>query len=129
MKPNRFDKEVYDQAIMDFRQALVAELANPYLDHGERIRLIREKACRQWDMPWSSKDSLTEATIKHWLEQYRLYGKEGLRPKQRTDSGNSRAVSTEDAQALADLLGEQPELTARSTWNKLRAAGKVASVL
>lgn len=127
MEPNRLEKKVHEQAIMDFRQAMVAELANPYLAHGERIRLIREKACRQWDMPWSSKASITEATIKHWLEQYRLYGKEGLRPKRRTDSGNSRAVGHDDTQALVELLKQQPELTARSAWNKLRAEGKVAA--
>jgi transposase len=127
VNPNRLDRKVHEQAIMDFRQAMVAELANPYLDHGERIRLIREKAYRQWDMPWSSKASVTEATIKHWLEQYRLYGKEGLKPKRRTDSGNSRAVSPDDTQALVELLKKQPELTARSAWNRLRAEGKVAA--
>jgi putative transposase len=117
----------HEQAIMDFRQALVAELANPYLDHGERIRLIREKASRQWDMPWSSKNTLTEATIKHWLELYRLQGKEGLRPKRRTDRGTSRAINDTDVQNLVDLLQKQPELTARSAWNKLKAEGKVAA--
>jgi len=82
---------------MDFRHAMVAELANPYLDHGERTRLIREKATRHWDMPWSKKDTVTESTIKHWLEQYRQYGKEGLRPKTRHDRGNSRVIPQEDA--------------------------------
>jgi putative transposase len=127
VKERRGGREVHEQEIMDFRQAMVAELANPYLEHGERIRLIREKSQRQWDMPWSSKGTLTEATIKHWLELYRLHGKEGLRPKRRADRGNSRAVSVEDAQVLVELLKKQPELTARSAWEKLKAEGKIGS--
>ncbi len=125
MKLHRLDTEELERAIMEFRQALVAELANPYLEYGERRRLIKEKAARQWDMPWSSKMTITEATIRHWFEQYRQYGMEGLRPKRRTDSGKSRAVSTNDAQALVDLLRKQPELTARSAWNRLRQEGTV----
>lgn len=125
MTKNSTGTQTHEQEIMDFRQAMVAELANPYLDHGERTRLIREKASRPWDMPWSNKDSITEATIRHWLDQYRQYGKEGLRPKPRLDRGNSRAVAPDEALALAELLRKQPELTARSAWNKLRSEGTV----
>jgi putative transposase len=120
------NREVQAQQIMDFRASMVAELANPYLDHGERIRLIREKSTRAWDMPWSSKVMVTEATIKHWLELYRHHGKEGLRPQKRSDCGTVRSVSAEDAQALVELLQKQPELTARSAWHKLQGEGKVA---
>lgn len=126
MKINRLEKEVLEQKIMDFRQSIVAELVNPYLDHGESGKLIREKASRHWDMPWSSKITLTEATIKHWANQYRQFGKEGLRPKRRNDSGSCRSVSAEDIQALIDLLLKQPELTARSAWNKLMDQGTVS---
>jgi transposase InsO family protein len=125
MKPQRRAIEGLDQTIMDFRQALVAELANPYLAYGERKRLIKDKAGRQWDMPWSRKTTITEATITHWLELYRQYGSEGLRPKRRADCGTSRAVSAEAAQALVDLLKKEPELTARSAWNKLMAEGTI----
>ncbi len=127
MSTNTTGQRAHEQEIMDFRQAMVAELANPYLDHGERTRLIREKAGRHWDMPWSSKVTVTEATIRHWLEQYRQHGKEGLRPKPRLDRGTCRAVSPEDSLALVELLRLQPELTARSAWNKLSAAGTVST--
>jgi transposase len=122
---NHSKKELHEQTIMEFRHSMVAELANPYLDHGERTRLIKEKAARQWDMPWSKKDKVTEATIKYWLECYRKQGKEGLRPKRRSDTGQCRAASPEEADALAQLLETQPELTARAAWNKLKDQGKV----
>jgi putative transposase len=111
---------------MDFRQSIVAELANPYLNHGERARLIREKASRTWDMAWTQKTTLTEATIKNWLELYRKQGKEGLRPKKRKDSVSARAVSPQDTQVFVDYLRENPELTARSAWNQLYSEGKVS---
>lgn len=126
MQQNHRNHEFHEQAIMDFRQSIVAELANPYLDHGERVRLIREKASRTWDMDWTRKTTLTEATIKNWLELYRKQGKEGLRPKKRKDSGSARAVSPQDAQVFADYLRENPELTARSAWNQLYSEGKVS---
>jgi len=126
MQQNHRNQEFHEQAIMDFRQSIVAELANPYLDHGERIRLIREKASRTWDMAWTRKTTLTEATIKNWLELYRKQGKEGLRPKKRKDSGSARAVSPQDAQVFADFLREHPELTARSAWNRLYSEGKIS---
>jgi len=126
MQQNHRNHEFHEQTIMDFRQSIVAELANPYLDHGERVRLIREKASRTWDMAWTRKTTLTEATIKYWLELYRKQGKEGLRPKKRKDSGSARAVSPQDAQVFTDFLREQPELTARSAWNRLYSEGKVS---
>jgi transposase InsO family protein len=118
---------MHEQAIMEFRLSVVAELADPYLGHGARTRLIKEKASKQWDMPWSGKVSITEATIKNWLEQYHIFGKEGLKPKQRSDSGISRAIEAADVQAFVDLLLKQPELTCRSAWKKLRAEGVVTT--
>lgn len=127
MSTNATGQRAHEQEIMDFRQCMVSELSNPYLEHGERTRLIREKAARHWDMPWSSKVTVTEATIRHWLEQYREHGKEGLRPKPRVDRGNSRAVPASEVQELVDLLQKQPELTARSAWKKLKVEGKVST--
>ena len=42
------------QQIMDFRQSLVAELANPFLDYGQIKKLIAEKAALRYEMPWST---------------------------------------------------------------------------
>lgn len=55
---------------MDFRQGIVAELANPYLDHGQIKKLITEKAAMQYEMPWSSKTTISQGSIRKWLEAY-----------------------------------------------------------
>lgn len=115
-----------EQAVMDFRQSVIAELANPYLDHGERSRLIKEKASRTWDIPRTQKTSVSEATIKQWLSVYRRQGKEGLRPKRRSDSGNTRAVSDEEVRIFTEYLKEHPTLTASSAWNALKREGRLS---
>ncbi len=113
------------QQIMDFRQSIVAELANPYLDHGQIKKLIAEKASQHYEMPWSSKSSLSQGTIRKWLEIYRHFGKEGLRPKRRADRGKSRLVAEQDEQVFTQYLQEHPELTATSAWKKLLDEGKI----
>jgi len=113
------------QRIMDFRQSIVAELANPYLDHGQIKRLIQDKAAMQYEMPWSSKTTISQGSIRKWLEVYRHNGKEGLRPKGRTDCGKSRVVSESDERIFTDFLRENPRLTAIAAWKKLYAEGKL----
>jgi len=113
------------QRIMDFRQSIVAELANPFLDHGQIKKLIREKAAMQYEMPWSSKTTISQGSIRKWLEAYRKFGKEGLRPKGRTDCGKSRAVSEADELLFTEYLRENPNLTAIAAWKKLYAEGRL----
>ena len=110
---------------MDFRQGIVAELANPYLDHGQIKKLIREKANMRYEMPWSKKTTISQGSIRKWLEVYRHSGKEGLRPKGRTDCGKSRAVSESDELLFTGYLRENPNLTAIAAWKKLYAEGKL----
>jgi putative transposase len=113
------------QQIMDFRQSLVAELANPFLDYGQLKKMIAEKAAQRYEMPWSSKVTVSPGTIRKWLEAYRHNGKEGLRPKARSDSGQSRVVSPEEQRVFVDYLRSNPRLTATSAWKKLWDEGKL----
>jgi len=113
------------QEIMDFRQSIVAELSNPFLDYGQIKKLIGEKASVRYEMPWSSKGTISPGTIRKWLEAYRHGGKEALRPKGRTDCGQSRVVSEEDQRVFLDYLRSNPRLTAISAWKKLYEEGKL----
>jgi hypothetical protein len=113
------------QRIMDFRQSIVAELANPYLDHGQIKKLIQEKAAQRYEMPWSSKSTISQGSIRKWLEVYRLSGKEGLRPKGRNDCGKSRVVSEQDEHVFTEYLRANPRLTAVAAWKKLFDEGKL----
>ena len=116
-------------AIQEFRYGMIAELANPYLAWGEVRRLIKEKAEREHDIPYSKKTSITEACVKNWLKSYRKYGIEGLLPKRRSDCGSCRSLKADEAAELVKCLEEKPELTATACLKKLREEGKITSWL
>ena len=109
---NSEDREKRAATIQEFRYGVIAELANPYLAWGEVKRLIKEKARREYDIPFSKKTRITVACIKNWLKKYRKYGREGLMPKTRNDCGSCRSLKAEETAELMKCLEEKPELTA-----------------
>jgi transposase InsO family protein len=117
------------QLMMEFRYAVVAELANPYLDHGQLKELIREKARREYEIPFSKRTTISEACIKQWLSKYRRYGRQGLMPKSREDIGRSRVLPEQEVVVLTEYLLEHPKLTATAAYKKLYAEGKIRTEL
>lgn len=118
-------RETRREAIVEFRYGVVAELANPYLEHGALRQAIREKAKRSYDIPYSGKTTITEACIRKWLAAYRKYGREGLLPKIRADQGTSRSLSAEEQAAFLEALAENPKLTAGAVYRKLLDEQKI----
>lgn len=121
------DEELKRQQICDFRYAIIAELSNPYLEHGEVARQIKEKAGREYQIPCSTKSTITSACIKHWLHLFRKYGKAGLLPKVRADAGVSRRLPHHEVSVLLDYLDSRPNLTATAAYKKLKEEGKLTT--
>jgi len=117
------------ELVAAFRHGVVAELANPYMSHGELKASIAEKARRTYEIPFSKKTTITEGCIKKWLALYRRYGKAGLLPKVRADKGFSRVLEEAERDAFIEYLGEHPELTARAVYRKLYEEGTIKTVL
>jgi transposase InsO family protein len=113
--------------IQEFRYSLIAELTNPYLQHGELKRLTREKAAREYEIPYSERKSVSEVRIRDWLKKYRKYGKEGLLPKRRSDWGGCRSLEPQEASELVKYLENRPQLTATTCLRELQRQGKIAS--
>jgi transposase len=124
---NNADQDQRRQENQEFRYALIAELTNPYLEHGELKRLIREKARREYDIPYSQRTHISEECIREWLKKFRKYGKEGLLPKKRSDWGSNRSLNPEEASQLIQYLDEHPELTATTCLRELQRQGKILS--
>jgi transposase len=118
-------REERRQAVLQFRYGVVAELANPYLDHGALKEAIREKARRTYDIPHSRKTTITEACIRKWLAVYRKYGREGLMRKVRSDHGTSRVLSPEEQATFLEVLAKHPKLTAGAVYRKLLDDGTI----
>jgi len=116
---NESQREERRHAVLEFRYGVVAELANPYLDHGALKEAIREKAKRTYDIPYSRKTTITEGCIRKWLTVYRKYGRAGLLPKIRADHGTSRVLGPEEQAAFLEALTKYPKLTAGAVYRKL----------
>lgn len=120
--------ELKRKEICDFRYSVVAELGNPYLGRGKLSKLIKEKAHREYVIPYSKRRSITEGCIRRWLNMYRKYGKEGLAPGIREDKGKSRILNDTQQTALIRLLESKPELTAAAAVKKLQDQGIIREV-
>ncbi len=126
---NSEEREQRSAAIQEFRYGVIAELANPYIAWGEVRRLIKEKAEREYYIPYSNKNRITEVCIKNWLKRYRKYGREGLLPKTRNDYGSCRTMKAEEVAELVKCLEQKPALTATACLKKLQEEGKITSRL
>jgi transposase len=122
---NKEQEEQKTHKIMDFRYSIIAELLNPYLSRSERRAMMREKAGRRYEIPYSNRTRLTVECIKKWYATFKRFGKEGLRPKQRSDKGICRALSAEETAAFLEYLEHNPELTAKAAYRKLRDEGVI----
>jgi len=118
-------QEQKTQRIMDFRYSIIAELLNPYLSRTERRALMREKAGRQYEIPYANRTRVSVECIKKWYAVFQRFGKEGLRPKQRSDKGICRALCSEEAAGFLEYLEHNPELTAKAAYWKLRDQGVI----
>lgn len=111
------------QQIADFRYSIIAELLNPYLARAERRTLMGEKAGREYEIPYSSRRTISLACIKKWYAKFKQFGKEALLPKLRSDKGACRVVSAEESATFLEYLEHNPHLTAKAAYRKLRDEG------
>jgi transposase len=123
MSKEQEDKKA--EEIMDFRYSIIAELLNPYLVRIERRTLMRQKAKRRYEIPHSNRTRLSYECIKKWYTAFQRYGKEGLRPKVRSDKGRCRVLPPEESSAFLEHLERNPELTAKAAYRMLKEEGVV----
>ena len=104
-------------------------MLNPYLYREERRKLIRQKAKREYDIPYLNKSRITEACIKKWYREFKEHGKEGLIPKTRSDIGTCRVLPPEEAACLLEYLEGNSDLTAQAVYQKLKDQGIITKEL
>jgi putative transposase len=117
------------EQVMDFRYSIIAELLNPYLSRSERRTLMRQKAKRHYEIPYSQRTTLSYGCIRRWYAAFQCFGEEGLRPKVRSDKGICRGLSAEESAAFLQYLEHNPELTAKAAYRKLKEQGVVQTQL
>lgn len=103
--------EEQKQKVATFRFSIIGEMVNSRLEAGELQRLIREKACRKWEIPFSARTHISPSTIRRWIRAWRRSGGklQSLYPDDRNDRDKSRAIDNETAQNLIALRQQMPK--------------------
>lgn len=76
-----------------FRYGLIAPLLNGQQESKEYFEELEGKIHQ---IPYYGERKIATKTIKEWLLNYRRNGFEALKPKRRSDRGDSRRLSPED---------------------------------
>lgn len=100
------DEEKRREQIALFRYGVIADLI--HLPRGKGSGLydkLRDKADRDWEIPFTLRRRIAVETMREWLTAYRKGGFDALSPKVRRDNGVTRAIP----QHVADLLVETKE--------------------
>lgn len=111
--------------IATFRFGIIGDfVTGSKLEHGEKMKLVREKSLRQWDIPGSSKSSISSSTILSWIKRYENAGRrlDGLKPKTRSDRGKYRKLDATLQMAIRELKQKNPKYTVPVIINKLKHA-------
>jgi putative transposase len=101
---------------------LIAPLLEPGLDEAE-LRFRRQEIVTGYSR--THFGTISERTIRRYLESYRKEGFQGLYPKQREDKGKSRVLTEDVMDAAAILKQELPQRSIRQIIEILEGEGRV----
>jgi transposase InsO family protein len=90
-----------------------------------QTRYFKELAQKVFDVPVSGRKKYNWKTFKSWLRTYRTAGFDGLKPKTRTDKGNSRSVDAYLAQIIQQKYQQFPALNAALLYRMLVDEGYI----
>jgi len=105
-----------------FRYGLIAPLVLEPLPRGELTRRAREIAARTYDIPASTRRSVSVDSLLQWVLRYRHDGFPALAPKPRQDRGQTRAVPPATAALIERLKRENPHRTGTALLRELALA-------
>ncbi|MCP4542905.1 MAG: DDE-type integrase/transposase/recombinase [Chloroflexi bacterium] len=97
-----------------FRYSLILPLLRQEHQPGGKTDLRRQIAAAWHDIPGSKRRRVGVSTLRRWEQQYRQHGFDGLKPRPRSDRGQSRTISPETLERAEALKRAQPHRSARS---------------
>lgn len=99
------------------RYEIIAPLLMPSLDEAEKRRIRSEIV---------EREEISERTLRRYTASYRDYGFEGLKPKERCDAGEAKAVTEDILHRAAEIKKELPERSVRRVIRILEGEGIAA---
>ena len=108
-----------------FRFGVLGDLV--HLAPGERaiFEQLKEKAERDYQIPFTTRTRVAAETIRDWLKNYRKAGFDGLKPQPRADLGESRAIPREIADLVLTLKEEHRDASVRQVIAWAQESGKL----
>jgi putative transposase len=97
-----------------FRYTLILPVLRAEYPPRGKGRLRERIAAGRYEIPNSSRNTVSVPTLARWERIYNREGFEGLKPKPRSDRGQLRALSPETLDRAETLKREQPLRSARS---------------
>ena len=97
-----------------FRFSVISDFVNGRgMSQFQKIRLMKDKCARKWQIPFSEKTRISKGTIFRWI---RLYANSNgdltsLHPKGRSDQRKSRSMDEDTCLALIELRMQLPAAT------------------
>jgi len=114
------DEHERNTEIALFRYGLIAQLIHDPPGAGEEERLLREIASKTYTIPYSSRGNVGISTLRRYLKLYREKGFEALRPHERQDARQPRAISEDVLKKAIALREEQPHRTTQTIVDILK---------
>ena len=104
-----------------FRYGLIAQLIHDPPPAGEEEIRLREIAAKTYTIPYSTRTRVGVSTLRRYLKLYRgASGFEALRPQERKDARQPRAIPEQVLKKAIALREEQPSRTTRTIVDILR---------
>jgi transposase InsO family protein len=116
---HRIDTEERRTEVALFRYTLILPLLRGEYPPRGKGQLREQVAAGSYDIPYSSRRTVSVPTLARWERRYRQDGFEGLKPLPRHDRGQPRAISPPTLDRAEALKREQPLRSARSIANIL----------
>lgn len=118
------DEEMRERVAL-FRYGVIGELVNGPLAKGELEKLLTRLSQKDWTIPGTDRTRIARSTLRDWADAYRAMGLDGLKPRPRSDAGQSRAIPAQVQELLLAMRRERPKASIESLIRAMRLSGRV----
>ncbi|QOY34233.1 DDE-type integrase/transposase/recombinase [Anaerobacillus isosaccharinicus] len=105
-----------------FRYGIIAPLLNGQVEPKGYWVEIEAKS---HSIPYYGERKIAAKTVQEWLLHYRRYGFDALKPKKRSDQGNSRRLTPEDQDHILELRKKSLHMPISVFYEQLIEQGEI----
>lgn len=121
---NKFDEKTAIE-MGYFRFSLIAPVIQETFTEPSKIAYYRRVTESPFTLPNGKSMIYNPKTLEKWEEYYRKRGMDGLMPRQRSDSGQTRVLSESATAEIHRLKEKFPRISATLIYNKLIEDGVI----